>query len=273
MEELSLKEIQNASLKVLKELVRVIDQLNLDYSLAWGTLLGAVRHGGYIPWDDDIDIMMPREDYQKLILYCKNHESDLHPYRLMNIVTNPGYVYAITRFCDTRYKIDYENVRDYGLGIFVDIYAIDGLGNSYSEAKRNMKRNFCLRRLAKLVEMDHFIPSPNGIIKSIFKLPPYFIAKMYGREKMIKKWDNNCRKIKFTSSAYVGIPTAEISENYIMKREWFDEYTTVKFENGEYRAVTNYDMLLKHCYGNYMKLPPKDKQIPHHFYKVYKKGD
>lgn len=271
MEELNLTEIQQAALSVLLDLVEIIDKLELHYSLAWGTLLGAVRHKGFIPWDDDVDIMMPRPDYDRLMSYCLNNKNELIPYEMINIYSNPGYVYVLSRFSDTRYTIDYKNVRDYGLGIFVDIYPVDGLGTTYNEAQYYIKRNAFNRRLAKLVETDYFIKSPNGLIKTMCKFPLYLLAKSIGRSKLIESIDKSCAKVNYDTSKFVGIPTVEIEDKYIIPREWLEDYTTLLFEGHSFSVISRYDSFLTQRYGDYMKLPPENERVAHHYYSAYKK--
>ncbi len=271
MNELNLNEIQSASLSVLDKLVEIINQLNLHYSLAWGTLLGAVRHQGFIPWDDDIDIMMPRPDYEKLLDFCIKNQDEILPYNLINIRSNDNYVYVLSRFSDSRYTVDYTNVRNYGLGVFVDIYPIDGLGTNYEKAKYYNRRNALKKRLAKLLEPDKFLKSPNGIFKTILKYPSYIIAKLIGRQRLLKSVDNSCSSVSYSESSFVGIPTVEIEDKYIMPKDWFDSYEFLLFETNKYSVISKYKEFLKQRYGDYMKLPPENERIAHHYYSVYKK--
>lgn len=266
MEELSLEQIQKFSFLTLKKLVELISNLGLRYSLAWGTLLGAVRHQGFIPWDDDVDIMMPRPDYEQLIDYCKNHRKELLPFELHNIKTNPNYVYVLSRFSDSRFKIDYDNVMDYGLGIFVDIYPVDGLGNTYEEAKNNNTRNAKKRRLAKLLEPGHFLKSESGLHKTIFKYPAYILARLMGRERLLKTIDSSCASIPYNASSFVGIPTVEIEDKYIFKKDIFEEFVDIQFAGEIFKSISHYKEYLTQRYGDYMKLPPVEERIAHHFY-------
>lgn len=122
MKELNLKEIQSASFEILKKVVEICESNNINYSLAYGTMLGAIRHKGIIPWDDDIDIMMSRPEYDKLMVYWKKHVAELSPLRVMNMDTVKNYPYMITRISDDRYWLDVDNEENFGLGIFIDIY-------------------------------------------------------------------------------------------------------------------------------------------------------
>ena len=107
--ELSIKEIQEISLEILHVIAEICDAQNLRYSLIYGTLIGAVRHHGYIPWDDDVDIMMPRPDYDKLLLYLKQNILKYSNLQVFNNTECDEYPYMITRISDKRYVIEMEN--------------------------------------------------------------------------------------------------------------------------------------------------------------------
>ena len=135
MEELTLRQMQEGALNILKKLDGICREQGLRYFLFYGTLIGAIRHKGFIPWDDDLDVAMPRPDFDKLVAYCRRHRQELQPMQLMTVDDNPQYVYPIARFSDTRYRVKYQGIRDYGLGLFVDIYPLDGCGNTEEEAR------------------------------------------------------------------------------------------------------------------------------------------
>ena len=135
MEELTLRQMQEGALNILKKLDGICREQGLRYFLFYGTLIGAIRHKGFIPWDDDLDVAMPRPDFDRLVEYCRRHRQELQPMQLMTVDDNPQYVYPIARFSDTRYRVKYQGIRDYGLGLFVDIYPLDGCGNTEEEAR------------------------------------------------------------------------------------------------------------------------------------------
>lgn len=125
MIELSLREVQKISLNILKIVDDICRQEGLTYCLFYGTLIGAIRHNGFIPWDDDIDIAMPRNDYDKLKKYFIKHKDNLMPYVYFDPDTNENYPYMLARICDIRFKIETENEYDFGMGCFIDIYPMD----------------------------------------------------------------------------------------------------------------------------------------------------
>ena len=278
MTELTNKEMQAVELEILKVLSNICEEQGLDYFIMYGTLLGAVRHKGFIPWDDDLDIMMKRADYDKLVQYLIEHEEELMPYKLFSPYNNPEYPFMIGRFCDTRYKYEGNNEIDCGMGIFVDIYPLDGCGKSMKEV--NLKGNYfrylssmCFLASRKHFFVDHELYSSKKDIKmTIIKVPLFVIAKTLGIKHYLKKLEKLISKYRYEDNEYVG-PTTWMS-NYkkdIMKKEWVDETVFIDFEGEKFRAPKEYEKILKHKYGDYMKMPPKEKQVATHDYKAYKK--
>ena len=147
MKKLSFREVQEASYSVLQHIDTICSDHSWTYFLAYGSLIGAYRDGGIIPWDDDIDIMMPRPDFDKFKAYFIEHSSELMPLKIFDHSVNKNYPHVIPRISDTRYKLVFENEKDYGIGAFVDIYPLDGVGNDKKEAERFCRK---MKRLASL---------------------------------------------------------------------------------------------------------------------------
>ena len=146
-EPLSMRDTQQIALEILHTVAQICEERNLRYYLVYGTLIGAVRHHGFIPWDDDVDIMMPRPDYDKLLEYLEDHIGEYPHLQVFNRKTCPDYPYMITRISDDRYEIRMENEKPFGMGVFIDIYPYDGLGNEQREAIR-------LEKLARVRPYD-----------------------------------------------------------------------------------------------------------------------
>ena len=265
MKELTVKEIQQETLNVIKKIKEICDENNIKFFLVYGTLLGAIRHQGYIPWDDDFDIAMPRKDYERFIQYCIDHKEDIKPFELMHYRTNKKYIYGIARFSDSRYFIDYQNVKNYGLGLFVDIYPLDGIN---PEDKTYIKK--LIRKIKNVLLNGHVHYEKTGnIIKDIIKFPYYLLMKMGSVNRKIAKLDKFAQKYDFDSHEFVSCTTWEAQECY--KKDFFSETIEVPFEGIKLPITKNYDELLRVSYGDYMKLPPENERIGHHFYHAYKK--
>lgn len=272
-EELSIRETQAVSLEILKTVADICEQQKLRYTLLYGTLLGAVRHKGYIPWDDDVDIMMPRPDYEALLAYFKEHAEELPHLQVFEPRTCKEYPYMITRISDDRYWIDMDNEEPYGMGVFIDIYPFDGLGNTPEEAlsyglKGDRLSSFCYQATRK----RYAVETTTSALRKVLKFPIFLVSKMIGKNHFQNKLSALAGKKPYDQSEYVGcVVWLSGGEKDIFPREWFDKTMLAPFEQFEFRIPENYDALLKKVYGDYMKLPPEKDRVGHHNYKVYRK--
>lgn len=266
--ELTLSEIQQESFKNLLKLKEIFDENGWKYYLAYGTLIGCIRHKGFIPWDDDIDIWVPRPDYEKFINYCIEHKEELYPYELIHYKTNKNYIYTIARFSDSRYKNDYQNVKDYGLGLFVDIYPLDGF---VKEDKLLYKKITFLNKVICMCGSKKMIKGANKL-KNIIKIPYYHIVKHINLNKLLIRVDKLAQKYSYEESDVIECSSwaiHKIGHDKLLlqgETELFKEFNGVNF-----RIPVGYDKILTNIYGDYMKLPPEDERIAHHFYTIIKK--
>lgn len=271
--ELTLQETQSVSLEILKTIADICEEESLRYTLIYGTLIGAIRHKGYIPWDDDVDIMMPRPDYDKLLIYLKEHITEYPNLRVFNPDECKEYPYMITRISDQRYIIKMENEKPFGMGIFIDIYPYDGLGNTRNEALVYGMKGDRLSSLCYQATRDHFaFENTTSLLRKLIKYPIYLFSKICGKDFFQNKLQSLEGIKDYNTSKYVGcVVWLSGGEKDIFLREWFDETIMVPFEKYQFRVPKYYDEVLKHGYGDYMRLPPEDQRIGHHFFKVYKK--
>lgn len=272
-EELTIKETQAVSLEILKIIADICDELNLRYALIYGTLIGAIRHKGYIPWDDDVDIMMPRPDYEKLLEYLKKHIKEYPHLKVFNRQECPKYPYMITRISDDRYVIKMRNEKEYGMGIFIDIYPYDGLGNTKKEAIDYGMKGDRLSSLCYQSTREHFaIETTTSKVRKLIKYPVYLLSKLIGKEFFQNKLEKLAGFKDYDTSRYIGcVVWLSGGEKDIFLKKWFDETIIVPFDKYEFRVPKYYDKVLRHGYGDYMKLPPEKDRIGHHYFKVYKK--
>lgn len=274
MKELNFKEVQTTALGVLKFIHGICEKENIRYFLAYGTLIGAVRHKGFIPWDDDLDIMMPRPDFDRFVEYCKNH--DTSPFRLMNLDTTPGYPYFNTRFCDTRTVIDTYHEQTVDMGVFVDVCALDGLGEKYEDALQMMKKSRRLCSLMFLATRNKFhYGLTRGYVKNILKLPAYIAAHVLGKKFWIKKMNKLLENCDYENSNFVGclVWSSYTPVKEVFPKHWAEEIIKGPFEDGVFYIPKHYDELLRNIYGNYMQLPPEKDRIYHHLFTAYKKDE
>lgn len=269
--ELTMQEIQAVSLEILKQVADLCEELDLRYTLIYGTLIGAVRHHGYIPWDDDVDIMMPRPDYDKLLSYLSNHK--LPNLTLFNRQTCPAYPYMISRISDDRYILEMENEESVGMGVFIDIYPYDGLGKTKEEAVRFGLKGDRLSSLCYQATRKHFaIETTTSPIRKLIKYPIFLASKMIGKELFQNKLEKLARAKDYETSEYIGcIIWLSWGEKDIFPRKWFDETVVMPFDKYLFRVPKHYDEVLRHEYGDYMQLPPEKDRIGHHYFKAYRK--
>jgi lipopolysaccharide cholinephosphotransferase len=267
IKELTLKEIQEGSYKVLCKIKEICDNNEIHYFLFYGTLLGAIRHDGFIPWDDDIDVIMPRPDYEKFIQFCKNHSKELGNFKLLHYSTSKKYIYPIARFIDSNYTIQYNDAKDYGLGLFVDIYPIDGRNPHDITFEKDLKLKI---KWINLCGSKKFIPSKKWY-KNLRKFPAFLISRFLNLNKLIKKIDQKAQKYPFDTSSIVDCMAWDFG-SFIFKKEWLNISTTHLFCSDYFCVPKDYSLILSQNYGDYMQLPPLEERIGHHFYSAYKKN-
>lgn len=269
--ELTLREIQQGELVVLKKIKEICEQSNTNYFLIFGTLLGAIRHKGIIPWDDDIDVGMMRDDYEKFISYCTKHKEELLPFKLYHYSTKKDYIYPIARFVDTRYKIDYKDTVDYDLGLFVDVYPFDGCGNTIEERNKIFKkvRGGVLAFISLGVRTN--VLYNHGLLNYIVKCSMWLAAKVIGQNRMIKIIEKRAKTICPTDSKYVNCVIWDTTHAKMFPRKCFKELIEVPFGDYHFKIPKDFDEVLKLEYDTYMNLPPEEDRVGHHYYKAYKK--
>jgi lipopolysaccharide cholinephosphotransferase len=272
MEKLSLQENQKIAVGILDAVSKVCDEQGYRYYLVFGTLIGAVRHKGFIPWDDDLDIMMPRPDHDRFVEYFVNHREEFPNLKIFTPDLNKEYPYMITRVSDDRYRIVMENEKPYGMGAFIDIYPYDGMGDTWEEAVKFERRGDYLSSLCFQAARVHL---EKGITKSkirkIIKPAVFLLSKAIGKDFFIAQLKKQARKKPYDTSKYVGNAVwGNGGDVCIYERTLFDKYVLVDFEGKKYRAPQGYDQFLRHIYGDYMKFPKEQDRKPHHGYYTIK---
>ena len=265
-----LNDIKRVELEILKEISRICKKYKLKYSLTGGTLLGAVRHKGFIPWDDDIDIVMPYEDYIKFLKYAETEMSK--KFYIDNIYTDKYFGYLpmskVMAHNTEMLEIPAEKCKAKS-GIFVDIFPLYNTSNKSWIRKLDFK---IVQRLSKNLRCRNGYKYNQSTIKSfiysirsvLYKLVPLVLFKISFDFIIKRNLKNNNSKYVASYAGVYGV------EKEIIPREWFDEYIDIEFENNKFSSMKLWDPYLKNHYGDYMKLPPAEKRIPHHFLLKYK---
>lgn len=272
---IDIEEAKKIAFNLLIELKNICEKNNINYFLGAGTLLGAVRHKGFIPWDDDIDIFMFRNDYEKFISIVGQEKSS--NYELLHYSLDKDYLFPWAKLCDKRTIVlpsRFFNKKLYGVAI--DIFPIDELkGNSYED---NLNYSVLMNKLFKKKYVTKYCPFTNGksfkeipLKYSIKKLKYMFSNIIHGKintSKFIKDFE---KKLKENKSEYLGfVFDIARKEPFITRKEYFLKSTKLTFENQKFNAPYKYDEVLKDLYGNdYMKLPKKDMQVRKHNGKIF----
>ena len=255
MKEMSFEETKQVELEILKHFAAFCDANGLRYFLAYGTLIGAVRHKGFIPWDDDIDVWMPRPDYNRLLEIFNSQNGR---YRVVNPYEKISR-HTFAKIIDTQ-TVKIEQMIDYSNGyIGIDVFPLDG------EPSDELEFSKWYVKLQKQYKRHSFFVIENkGGLKRKFLLP---ILKFVLRNKDIYLRKANKLHLKFPYQKCEYIGAVESVYNFKSnryKREWFDESTEIDFEDTKFKVPVGYHKILTQMYGDYMKLPPKEKQVTHH---------
>ena len=255
---LSLKELQQIELEILKVFHDFCSKNDLKYFLAGGTLIGAIRHKGFIPWDDDIDIMMPRTDYNKFLALVKDGKLD--EYRnIDNLHIRKNALTAILRIYDNRTDLTFSNYRiKKTFGCWIDIFPLDGLSDSTVKRKFQFKIARILKDLI-VINDTKFGGKRRNKLASILQyllLPVLPIVYSIGHERLIKWMDKWATKYSYDKAKYVGVIEGRAGIKEVMLKEDMKP-VLVNFEDAEFYAMSNYDEYLTNLYGDYMT-PPKN---------------
>lgn len=257
--ELTLAEIRAIEFDILKHFKLFCEQQGLRYYLSNGTLLGAVKYGGFIPWDDDIDVFVPREDYDKLLELYQNNDK----YKLFSYEREPSYRFTFAKLCDIT-TIKEENNIDNGvqLGVDIDIFPLDSCTSHMllSKVQRKIKIYQAGCVLSKFV-------SSQG--RAIYKRCIIGYCKMRKYHYFHKALTKIVEKEKALGESYKGCLMWPIyGKREIVSADVFADTIEVNFEGERFSAPIGYDVYLRSLYGDYEQEPPKDKQKTHHGFRA-----
>ena len=257
-----IKKMKNIQLELLNEVDKICTKNNIKYQLFAGTLLGAVRHKGFIPWDDDIDICMKREDYEKFIVVANKELTDEY-FLDYPKNDNGAYAYAKLRHKNTEMIEEYTKNIKINHGIFIDIFQMDKVFPNTIRGKLHMRKLNKLHNVrAAKINSYH----KNFIKRFIKKIYNLIYRKPYNY--YVKKIDQVASKYKNSNSEYVAHLTCmRMKKNYsgfIYNIEDFENPIYLEFEGRKYPTPRRYHELLTMEYGDYMTPPPIDKRKAHH---------
>ena len=258
MNEKIMKRLRQTELSILDAVHNFCIDNNIKYSLFYGTLLGAVRHGEFIPWDDDIDIVMPRSDYERfLALWGENPPKG---YILQNYYTDVDFTnnFSKVRKDKTTFlQNKLEENKKYHKGIFIDIFPLDFVApNKFTRSKQYIA---CA---VNLLYSREYTSGTGGIIGAIEKFLLKINVKNHPKwrmktERIIKKYMND-------GGSYCFSPSTIKDCKVYFPGDLFSQLTSIKFCGKEYLTVKDYIKVLEICYGDYMQLPPVEERVMKH---------
>ena len=257
----TLRRLQLTEIKALDEVKRICELHNLKYFLIAGTLIGAIRHKGFIPWDDDIDIGMMRSDYDKFLEYCKT-DLDTQHFFLQTPSTEKGsadFELARIRINGTKYVESHRKGLNLHEGIFVEVFPYDDLPDNNLHC-RLYGDSFRLLKKAVGARMGYHYGG-NSFIRKIIISTAAFFTKFVPLPKMIEKVDKYHLKYQNPNSKWVFLiagGTSYKKERHL--RKTVTELGTAEFEGKQYPIPKDYDTFLTEQYGDYMTPPPEDKR-------------
>ena len=255
----TLKRLQLSHIEILDEVVRICDNNGLKYYLAEGTLLGAVRHKAHIPWDDDLDIAMPRADFNKFAQLCKTELPNKFLFQFVDTVENHYLLFAKVRNQET--VLNEYNIRnlDVPKGIYIDIFPIDNT-KKLKSISRNIRTKI-IKKLSFFVTAKVGFEYNSSFLReiSLFLLKPFSVRSINKFRQFLM-----CVENKEESDYYINFASYKMCDEEIFKKSDFGEGVYLEFEGKSYRAPKNYDKILKTRYGNYMELPPVEERILKH---------
>ena len=251
-----IREIQLMQLNILKFIDTLCKENGLKYYLYAGTLLGAIRHKGFIPWDDDLDICMPRPDFDKLINIMEKRDKERFSLKCIEL-SKKEYNYCFAKIIDNNtVAVEKGKFQGDDLGVYVDIFPLDGVGDNYEKAKKIVDFN---KKFVKQILSIEGGREMNFKGKILYRL---------GRKRLNKIMLHNLRKNNFYKSKYV-TDIASITNTVIYDRENFEGKRTEVFEGQEFNVPYNSEAILETMYGNYMELPPEEERKPIHACRIW----
>lgn len=261
--ELKIEELKQLETNILKDFDNVCKKNHLRYAIAFGTLLGAVRHGGFIPWDDDIDVIMPRPDYEKFIQIANEQLNADH--KFISIEVEKRFMAPLAKIIDTRTRLyENEHVARVALGVYVDVFVYDGVWENVRKRDRAFKVAGVLEKGWSFCECAAYSRT-TPVLRPVRRLcNKTMLARIFSLAM-----NRNAKKCSFEGSAYMGNNMFfgldfQRRRSDVFETNEFHKLADYQFEDITVKGFENYDLFLTTWYGDYMKLPPKEQQVSNH---------
>lgn len=259
------EEYKQILVSILEKIDYICEEYGLNYQLAYGTLLGAVRHGGFIPWDDDVDIIMPRRDYVKLQkLICEKN----YGINFLTIDTEPRTIYPYGKICATNTELHEKNFRKVpGYGAFVDVFPLDYVPEDETVRKQIFKKYNAMLKLIQHSSRTEYMRT-TSVVRNTARFIAFHLGHCFSTRKLILKMDRSLQRLcSKEKTSMMSVPWDSEGNAFTMD----DIYHTKKvaFEGVMLNVPENYDDILTKIYGDYMKLPPENERVNPHQLECY----
>ncbi len=263
MREMTPEEVRKVQLEILDVVTEFCDEHGIKYWLDSGTLIGAVRHKGYIPWDDDIDLGMLRPDYDK---FRESFNQKNSRYYFACGENSRDFFAAYGKVLDTNTVLFEPDINGYKLSVNIDVFVYDNAPDDDMIVKEMFDRRDLLRRLSGYRNLD-WINESDSLLKRFVKSIVISVLDVFPQDYFIKKMVQNTKKYKDVATKRIGNFTAY--SRTVCDIHAFDETVAMEFEGKMYKVPIGWDKWLTAMYGNYMELPPLEKRVTHHSYVAY----
>ena len=269
MKPISLEESKKIEFDILCYFADFCDKHGLEYGLGFGTLLGAIRHKGFIPWDDDIDVVMNRNDYNKLIEIFNREKDEESPYYLVSPYDKGG-VHSFVKVIDTRTikREDGYTYKHLELGIDIDVFPVDGVPTDEKEFYLFYKKLVSVYTKFNILKESYHNKPINNL--KLFVKKALILLSCGSPKRLLKKAEKLHAQYPYESSEFVRTiegPYAEKGGK--VEKTSYEGTVLVDFEGRKFKAPKGYHEILTSIYGDYMQLPPIEQRITHHLNQTY----
>ena len=260
------EKVQRLTVELLKVFMQICEKYHLRYYFTGGALIGVLRHHGFIPWDDDIDVGMPRKDYEKFLRIMKKHP--IKGYGICNRFTDPNWHFAMTQFVDLESEIVIHLAeKPRKANIWLDVFPLDGLPANKVHRWFRVKNILLHRYLVQIAYIDTQVdanrkrPALEKAVLSICKAIPF--GKLIDTNKVMTHMEKVLERSDFDQSEYAGNMLGRYREREVVPQKYFGKPVSGDFEGIDVNIPEMSHELQTALYGDYMKLPPKESRVAH----------
>ncbi len=263
----TLAKLKNVELEILEKFIKVCDSNGINYFVVFGTAIGAERHNGFIPWDDDLDVAMLRDDYNKFV---NIFEQMGEQYELITPVTEPKYACSVIHVQkkNTKFVSEDDEKCEFQNGINMDIFVYDPMSDDPKIKQKQLRKSWLYGRLIFLSGKGTPHVEGSGVKKALFKAifaVAHFGLRVLGltSKKLYEKLEDVAMSCENQDTEYLATFCSPWADRESIKKEYIFPLRDVKFEHLTVKAPARDDLVLTHTYGDYMQLPPVEQRVSH----------